>query len=65
MIRFMKAEESEKVLNWHFRNIDKTLGGREAYAEKFPAEYHQVINTVSGKDGFISIIHDSTYRDWK
>lgn len=58
MVRPMKPTEKDKVLEWHFRNVDKLPGGRDEYARKFPAEYQRTIDTLNGKEGFVLIADD-------
>lgn len=57
IIRFLKTEEPEKILDWHFRNVDKISGGREGYARRFPVEYYRV-DTISGMIGFTLVYED-------
>jgi ribosomal protein S18 acetylase RimI-like enzyme len=56
----MRAEELEKVLDWHFRNVDSVPGGRKLYSQRFPSEYNSVIGTLSGKTGFVIIAETDT-----
>lgn len=58
MVRYIKAEEQDHILAWHFRNVDSAPGGRESYARAFPAEYRHVIETLNGEAGFVLVAEE-------
>jgi ribosomal protein S18 acetylase RimI-like enzyme len=55
MIRFIKPEELEMIVDWHFRQVDVVSGGRKLYAQKFPTEYRAAVDTLCGKTGFVLV----------
>lgn len=59
MIRFIRENEIDTVLNWHFRHVDTSPGGRAAYAKRFPTYYKVSVSTIKGVTGFVLVAEDN------